>query len=196
MEADDDGTARWVEAGLATLAEGGIDRVRVEVVAERLGVTKGGFYRRFRNRRALLDAILDTWSAGRIAAINRQTALGDATPAQRLRAVVKLFSERVSAQGMAIELAVRQWARFDRVAAAAVARVDDQRLQRVAQLYRMMALTPQDAQARAVLFYSFIFGQSLLFLDQTPRRRAALMAACTSSLVEDAGCGDGAGGRQ
>jgi AcrR family transcriptional regulator len=166
------------------------------VVAERLGVTKGGFYRRFRNRRALLDAILDTWCAGRIAAINRQTALGDATPAQRLRAVVKLYSERVSAQGMAIELAVRQWARFDRVAAAAVARVDDQRLQRVAQLYRMMALTPQDAQARAVLFYSFIFGQSLLFLDQTPRRRAALMAACTSSLVEDAGCGDGAGGRQ
>ena len=33
-----------------------------------LGVTKGGFYRRFKDRRALLDALLETWSAGRIAA--------------------------------------------------------------------------------------------------------------------------------
>jgi AcrR family transcriptional regulator len=196
MEVEDDGTARWVEAGLATLAEGGIDRVRVEVVAERLGVTKGGFYRRFSNRRALLDAILDTWSAGRIAAINRQAALGDATPAQRLLSLVKLYSERVSAQGMAIELAVRQWARFDRAAAAAVTRVDEQRLQGVAHLYRKLGLTPQDAQARAVLFYSFIFGQSLLFLDQTPRRRAALMAACASSLVDDATASKNGGRRQ
>src|SRR5439155_9983313 len=54
MEADDDGTGQWIEAGLAELAEGGIDRVRVEVVAERLGVTKGGFYRRFKDRRALV----------------------------------------------------------------------------------------------------------------------------------------------
>ena len=33
MEADD-GTARWIEAGLAELAKGGIDRVRVEVLAD------------------------------------------------------------------------------------------------------------------------------------------------------------------
>jgi AcrR family transcriptional regulator len=185
-----DGTARWVAAGIAVLAEGGVDRVRVEVVAERLGVTKGGFYRRFRDRRALLDAILDAWSKGRIAAIDRQTALGEACPSQRLRAVIKLFSERVSAQGMAIELAIRQWARSDRAAAAAVARVDDRRLKNVALLYRRMGLTPQDAQARAVLLYAFIFGQSLLFLEQTPRQKATLIATCSSVLVAEGGCGE------
>ncbi len=190
MTDDADRTARWVAAGIAALAEGGVDRVRVEVVAERLGVTKGGFYRRFRDRRALLDAILDAWSEGRIAAIDRQTALGEASPGQRLRAVVRLFSERVSAQGMAIELAIRQWARNDRAAAAAVARVDDRRLKNVAELYRKMGLTPQDAQARAVLLYAFIFGQSLLFLEQTPRKKAALIAACTGVLVQEGGGSD------
>src|SRR5215813_1800460 len=109
MHTDDDGSERWIEAGLAELAEGGIDRVRVEVVAERLGVTKGGFYRRFKSRRALLDAILETWGHGRIVAINRQTALVDASPRERLKFLVKLYSERVNAQGMAIELAIRQW---------------------------------------------------------------------------------------
>jgi AcrR family transcriptional regulator len=184
MAYDDEATSRWVKAGLAELAGGGIDRVRVEVLADRLGVTKGGFYRRFRDRRALLDAILESWSAGRIAAIDRQTALGYARPADRLRSIIKLFSERVSAQGMAIELAIRQWARSDRAAAAAVARVDAHRLQNVEALYRRMGLAAQDAEARAVLFYSFIFGQSLLFLDQTARKRELLITACTASLIE------------
>jgi AcrR family transcriptional regulator len=181
---DDEGTTRWIEAGLAELAEGGIDRVRVEVVAERLGVTKGGFYRRFESRRALLDAILETWSHGRIVAINRQTSLVDASPPERLKSLVKLYSERVNAQGMAIELAIRQWARSDDAAATAVARVDAQRLKNVEDLYKKMGLSPEHAKARAVLFYAFIFGQSLLVLDQAPRRRASLTALCADLLVE------------
>jgi AcrR family transcriptional regulator len=184
MLSEDEGTAKWVEAGLAELAEGGIDRVRVEVVADRLGVTKGGFYRRFKDRRALLDAILDTWCRGRIAAINQQLALGDATAGERLRSVVRLYSERVSAQGMAIELAIRQWARVDKAAGEAVARVDAARLEKVESLYARMGLGAEEARVRAVLFYSFIFGQSLLFLDQPPRKRASLIAACSDALTE------------
>ncbi|MFD6451217.1 TetR family transcriptional regulator, partial [Nocardia sp. NPDC060220] len=36
--------ARWVEEGLAVLASSGVDAVRVEALAKRIGVTKGGFY--------------------------------------------------------------------------------------------------------------------------------------------------------
>jgi AcrR family transcriptional regulator len=181
---DDNGTGRWVQAGLAALAEGGIDRVRVEVVAERLGVTKGGFYRRFKDRRALLDAMLDAWSKGRIAAIDKQTALGDESAAERLESIIKLYSERVSAQGMAIELAIRQWARSDAAAASAAATVDAARLKNVKALYRQTGLTDEEAQVRAVVFYAFIFGQSLLFLEQPPRKRASLIAACAGTLTK------------
>jgi AcrR family transcriptional regulator len=182
MEADD-GTVRWIEAGLDELAAAGVAGVRVEVVAERLGVTKGGFYRRFKDRRALLDAMLETWSRGRIAAIAQQTALGGASPGERLLSIVKLFSERINAQGMAIELAIRQWARSDAAAAAAVTRVDAERLSKVGGLYASMGLTEGEAEARAVLFYTFIFGQSLLFLEHAPRKRASLIAACARSLI-------------
>jgi AcrR family transcriptional regulator len=178
------GADKWIEAALAELAKGGIERVRVEVVAERLGVTKGGFYRRFKDRRALLDAMLETWSAGRIAVIQQQTALAGLTPRERLKALVKLYTERVSAQGMAIELAIRQWAHADQGAAAAAARVDAARLAAVIELYRRLGLAEEDAQGRAVLFYAFIFGQSLLFLAQAPRKRASLLAACADTLTE------------
>jgi hypothetical protein len=44
-------------------------------------------------------------------------------------------------------------------------------------------LDPKDAEARAVLFYSFIFGQSLLFLDQASRKRGTVIAACADVLT-------------
>src|ERR1700712_988767 len=51
----------WIDAGLSALAEGGPDAVRVDVLAQTLGVTRGGFYHQFDDRQALLDALLDTW---------------------------------------------------------------------------------------------------------------------------------------
>ena len=103
----------WIEAGLAELARSGVEGVRVEVLAKNLGVTKGGFYRRFQDRAALLDGILQSWSAGRIAAIEQQTSLDGATARDRLRALIRLYSERMNTEGMAVELAIRQWARAD-----------------------------------------------------------------------------------
>jgi AcrR family transcriptional regulator len=174
----------WIGAGLAEMAKHGIDGVRVEVLAKNLGVTKGGFYRQFKDRAALLDGILQTWSAGRIAAIEKQTSLDGATARDRLRAVIQLYSERMNTAGMAVELAIRQWARSDEAAAAAVAGVDAARLKNVGQLYRATGMTPDQADAQAFLFYCFIFGQSLLFLERGPRKRAQLIAKSAEKLVE------------
>jgi AcrR family transcriptional regulator len=175
---------QWIEAGLKELGRGGVEAVRIEVVAQRLGITKGGFYRRFKDRRALLDAMLDTWERGRIAAIEKQADLGGATARERLRSLIRIYSERLNPEGMAIELAVRQWARGGAAAAAAVASVDSTRLRIATQQYRELGLSAEDAQARALLFYSFIFGQSLLVLEGAARRRATLTAACADLLIE------------
>ena len=179
-----DGRAEvWIEAGIREIARSGVDGVRVEVLAKNLGVTKGGFYRRFRDRAALLDGILQSWSAGRIAAIEQQTSLDGTSARERLKTLVRLYSERVSPEGMAVELAIRQWARTDQAAADAVARVDAARLENVALLYRATGLSPEEADARAFLFYCFIFGQSLLFLERGPRKRAQLVARSAEKLL-------------
>ena len=100
----------WIEAGFEEIARSGVEGVRVEVLAKNLGVTKGGFYRRFRDRAALLGGMLQSWSGGRIAAIEKQTSLDGATARERLRALIALYSERMNTEGMAVELAIRQWA--------------------------------------------------------------------------------------
>jgi AcrR family transcriptional regulator len=177
----------WIEAGFKEIARSGVEGVRVEVLAKNLGVTKGGFYRRFRDRAALLDGMLQAWSAGRIAAIEKQTSLDGASARERLKALIALYSERMNTEGMAVELAIRQWARSDEAAAAAVASVDAARLRNVGHLYRATGLAPDEADAQAFLFYCFIFGQSLLFPDRGPRKRAQLIARSAEKLLEDEG---------
>ena len=182
----DDRGESWIDAGLAEIARSGVDGVRVEVLAKNLGVTKGGFYRRFKDRAALLEGMLQSWSAGRIAAIEQQASLEGAGPRDRLRSLIRLYSERMNAQGMAIELAIRQWARSDGTAAEAVASVDAARLKNVGQLYRATGLAAEQADAQSFLFYCFIFGQSLLFLESGPRKRAQLIAKSAEKLLDEA----------
>src|SRR6266571_9229021 len=131
---DENASQDWVTAGLAELAKGGVDGVRVEVLAERLGVTKGGFYRRFKDRRALLNAMLETWRDGRVTAIERQVEASGESPVEKIESLTKLYTERANEQGMAIELAIRQWARNDPMAAAAAAIVDAARLKTASSL--------------------------------------------------------------
>jgi AcrR family transcriptional regulator len=175
----------WIEAGLKEIARTSVEGVRVEVLAKNLGVTKGGFYRRFRDRAALLEAMLQHWSAGRIAAIEKHTSLDGATARERLKALITLYSERMNTEGMAVELAIRQWARSDEPAAAVVASVDAARLKNVGHLYRATGLPAEEADAQAFLFYCFVFGQSLLFLERGPRKRAQLVAKSAGTLLRE-----------
>ena len=59
------------------------------------------------------------------------------------------------------------------------------RLKNVGHLYRATGLSPEEADAQAFLFYCFSFGQSLLFLQRGPRKRAQLVAKSAEKLIED-----------
>ncbi|MFT5722012.1 MAG: AcrR family transcriptional regulator [Motiliproteus sp.] len=151
----------WVQEAMSALAEGGVSSVKVEVLAKTLRVTKGSFYWHFKTRLELLEQMLLFWRAGRISTIERQVA-SEKPPQEVLAELLRLYMDRTNPRGTAIELAVRDWARTESFAAEIVAQVDEQRLLSVASLYRKLTRSDDEAQARAYLFYSYIFGSSLL----------------------------------
>ena len=156
----------WIAAAFDALAEGGIDAVRVEPLAKSLAITKGSFYWHFADRRALIDAMLAAWTEGRIAAIRQQTERGE--PAAVLRTLADLYTRHANLRGLAIELAIRSLARTGEPAAKAVREVDRERLAHVGKLFAALGWPRTEAQARAILFYSYLFGQSLLDAQIVP----------------------------
>ncbi|WP_421869186.1 TetR/AcrR family transcriptional regulator [Motiliproteus sp.] len=151
----------WIQEAFSALAEGGVASVKVEVLAKRLKVTKGSFYWHFKNRPQLLEKMLESWREGRIRTIREQVE-GDRPAGQILDELLQLYLDRANPRGNAIELAVRDWARSDEAAAGAVALVDRQRLESVAGLYRQLTDSEAEAYAKAFLFYSYVFGSSLV----------------------------------
>src|SRR2546421_8583517 len=98
--------SRWIEEGLRALAAGGPDAVRVEALAQALGVTKGGFYGHFADRNALLEEMLDTWERKAIdEVLERVEGQGGDVRARLRRAGALTFSPEL----LPIDLAVRDW---------------------------------------------------------------------------------------
>lgn len=58
-EYKEDAKRRIIEAAMDVIAERGSDRMRIDDVAKRLGVTKGAVYWYFKSKEALVSAVLD-----------------------------------------------------------------------------------------------------------------------------------------
>ena len=148
--------AQWLQAGLDALRKGGVAAVRVERLAAGLELTKGSFYHHFRDRSALLDALLEFWSREMTdAEFERIGALrGD------LAARLLALAEDVLEKGMGrYDPAIRAWARSDRKVAAAVAQVDRRRVRALTDLFEEAAFSSSEAKIRARTFYTFLLGE-------------------------------------
>ena len=121
----------WVHAALRALAAGGPDAVRVEAAS--LGVSKGGFYWHFADRQALIAEMLDTWEKTGTEGI---IARVESHPGDARAKLWKLFEITTSPEGLAVELAVRDWARRDGEVAGRLRRADNRRMDFVRSLFR------------------------------------------------------------
>ena len=152
----------WITGAIAILAEHGVDGLRVETLAKRLGVTKGSFYWHFKDRRDLFDAVLTHWKDGRIKDIRKQTHCAPGGEAQALLDTIEVYAAVRNRKGLLIEAAVRDWARRDTHAATMVADVDAERLACACRLCLACGMDDTEARARSVMFYAYIFGISLM----------------------------------
>src|SRR5512132_4090519 len=123
----------WVEEGLRALGVGGPDAVRIEALAQELGVTKGGFYWHFDGRRALLQEVLDAWERLMIDEVIERVEAGGGDARAKLRRLSALASS--GRDLMKIELAIRDWARRDKAVARRLRRVDNRRMEYMRSLF-------------------------------------------------------------
>lgn len=175
---------QWVAQAVDVLAREGIGGVRVEVLAKRCGVTKGSFYWHFRDRQALLDALLDDWRTGRLRDIEKVTAVDPTRVGDQLAHIIDVYASSRNRKGMAIELAVRDWARHDAQAAAVVEAVDLYRLECTRQLFLKAGLDNAEAKSRSLLLYACVFGLSLMHYDGFDDNLAALRQRITERIVQ------------
>jgi len=172
---------RWIEAGLQALAAGGPDAVRVEALAKRLGVTKGGFYGYFADRDALLEAMLDVWERESTDEVLERVEREGGDPKTKIeRAGVLTFS---SNRLLPIDLAIRDWARHDEGVAKRLRRVDNRRMALLRDMIGTFCPDADEVEARSLLAFCVAIGEHFLAADHGDRTRAQVLRRAADLLL-------------
>jgi AcrR family transcriptional regulator len=153
---------KWVAVGIDLLAKNGIAGLNIEALAKCCGVTKGSFYWHFKDRQALLNAILTHWKEGRLRDVEKSTTIIQGKERDQLQYAIEVYGSSRNRKGMAIELAVRDWARHDAQAARTVEEVDLYRLECTRKLFVSSGMSEAEAKSRSLLLYACVFGLSLM----------------------------------
>ena len=161
----------WVEQGLRALAAGGPDAVRIEPLAQALGVTRGGFYWHFTDRRALLEEMLDTWERATTEQVIERLEREGGDPGAKLRRLFALTTPTV----VMTDLAIRHWARRDQSVAERLRRVDNRRMNYLRLLFSAICRDENEVEARSTLAFSLVIGHHFMAADHGARSHADVL---------------------
>ncbi|MFG3114418.1 TetR/AcrR family transcriptional regulator [Streptomyces sp. NPDC048197] len=168
---------KWIEEGLRALAAGGPEAVRIEVLAQALGVSKGGFYGYFSNREALLTEMLDAWEQAVTDGVIEQVESGGGDARAKLERLFAIASSSTEGplRGTAADLAVRDWARRDEAVARRLRRVDNRRMAYLRSLFGSLCADEDEVEVRSLLAFSLRIGNHFIAAGHGPRDRAEVM---------------------
>lgn len=174
----------WIEIAQRTLIEEGVVGLKIDRLANRLGVTRGGFYHNFRDRDQLLDFVIQRWE-------KTCRFLPDKAPPSKPSAAVEWLDQAVdrliegNGYDYQFDMAVREWARSDKRAEWAIERADRDRIEALTKLFVAIGNDRQHASIRARVFYYHQIGYYAIGVKQSiaDRRRNA-------SLYLDILCGE------
>jgi AcrR family transcriptional regulator len=169
---------RWIDEGLRALAAGGPDAVRIEPLAQTLGVTRGGFYWHFEDRGALLEEMLDTWERASTDEVLERVERKGGDARTKLRRA-GAFSDWL----LPIDLAVRDWARREPAVAERLRRVDNRRMEYLRLLFAAFCRDEDDVEARSMLAFSLLIGNHFMAADHGVRSRADVLELAVSRLL-------------
>ena len=175
----------WIDEGLRALAAGGPDAVRIEPLARALGVTKGGFYWHFDDRRALLEEMLDAWERVSIDEVIERVEGEGGDARARLRRLFGLAGS--SGEVLRIDLAVRDWSRRDPAVARRLRRADNRRMDYMRSLFGALYPDEDDVEARCMLAFSIWIGNHFIAADHGSRSRREVMGLAMRRLLEAGG---------
>lgn len=170
----------WIDAGLQALAAGGPDAVRIEPLAQALGVTRGGFYWHFEDRRALLEEMLDAWERRSIDEVLERVEREGGDPRAKVRRAGMLTFSR---DLLPIDLAVRDWARRDKSVAARLRRVDNRRIEYLRSLISTFCPDADDVEARSMLAFSLAIGNYFIAAQHGARTRADVLELAMARIL-------------
>jgi len=150
-------TARdWIEFALAALAREGFEALKADLLAHKLGVSRGSFYWHFRDLPTFHAQVIEHWREMATEAI-----ITDLDRYGSAEARLAVLLRRAFAHDAILEIRMRAWADNNVDAARALSDIDRRRRQYMERLLLDAGITEALAATRAQLLYWAYLGAAL-----------------------------------
>ncbi len=160
----------WVDAAREALVKGGVHAVKIDLIANRLKITRGSFYWHFKNRAEVLSALVELWESQNTKPFEDIVRRPDIGATEKFAAMARLWLEEKSFDWR-FDSAMRDWARSSRAVAKKLAAIDDFRMDLFEQVFAEMGYPPFEAKVRARVTYFHQVGYYTLGIQEDQRAR-------------------------
>lgn len=152
----------WLDAAFKAVVEGGFEHVRVLVIADALGVTRGSFYWHFIDHADLIAALLARWRSRELETDQMLQSQSTADPQADLVQLLDaaLAHGGVHLENIRFELALRGLGRRDAAVARMLVEVDQMRMSLFENKFVRLTGDSKTATELAALFYLAIVGSN------------------------------------
>lgn len=169
-----DSESQWLEAAYQVLCESGVEAVKVMPLAKRLGLTRTGFYWHFKDRDALLEAMIDRWEAKNTGNLVNQTKAYAESIAEAMFNLFDCWLDETLFDAR-LDLAIRNWARNDEALQARLSEADETRMQAIAAMFRRFGYSDEQALVRSRTVIYTQIGYIAMQISEPEDQRIARM---------------------
>jgi len=146
----------WIDFALMMLAHEGFDALKADVLARKLGVSRGSFYWHFTDLGAFHARVIEHWKQ-----VATEAIIADIERYQSLEERLEVLLRRAFGQSAALEIRMRAWADNNAEAAQALDDVDHRRRAYIEQLLLGAGIAPPLAATRTQVLYWAYLGAAL-----------------------------------
>lgn len=166
-------TREWIEIARRVLIEEGIVEVKIDKLARLAGVTRGGFYWRFKSRDELLEALIEDWRATNTAPMIRVLS-EPGTLRERMERLADLYISEAEFSS-SYDQAIRTWSTLSPEVAQIVRDVDQIRIEAIRRIFEEAGHSGDEALVRARITYFHQVGYYATGILEPLERREELL---------------------
>jgi AcrR family transcriptional regulator len=157
----------WLDTALDILTQEGIEGVRIEKLADRLGISKSGFYWHFRDRDDLYRQLLEAWEHEMTGVITENPEINLGPAVKRLENIMKIISDYELNEA---EASIFVWSQRDERVREVMDRVNKERLGFLRGLFEELGFEGDELDMRTQLFAVYAANE-YSFLHHLPKSK-------------------------
>lgn len=166
----------WLGAAYEVLVTAGVDAVKVMPLAQMLGLSRTSFYWHFKDREALLAALLDRWEAQNTGNLVARTEAYAETIVEALYNLFDCWLTRDLFDSR-LDFAIRNWALGDPAIKTKLQHTDEARIAAIRAMFERFGYAPDNADTRAHTVYYTQIGYISMMVAEPRDIRLARMPA-------------------